>query len=282
MINNKYLNKIFYKSAQNMSEIPSKSINLIVTSPPYFNVKNYAKDGKQIISHSTPQNNDIGQIGNFRKYIDSLLIIWKECFRVLKPNGKLCINVPLMPIKKNNKSNNHNNRFIYDIQSHNQNKILSCTKFQLMDLYIWNRTNPTKKLMFGSYPYPRNFYAQNTIEFITVYVKPGKTLDKIPQKIKNASKLTAKEWVNYTKQIWNIPIVNKNDIAFGKHPAIMPIEIANRCIRLFSCVNDIILDPFAGSGTTLLAAKKLKRNFVGYEIYKNYKKVIDKKVYGKK
>lgn len=276
-----YLNKVFYKGAQDMSEIPSKSIDLIVTSPPYFNIKNYAKDGKQINLHSIPQKKDIGQIENFEKYIDSLLVVWKECFRVLKPNGKLCINAPLMPIKKVSKFTS-TNRSIYDIQSCIQNKILNYTKFQLMDLYIWNRTNPTKKLMFGSYPYPRNFYAQNTIEFITVYVKPGKTLDKVSQKLKNASKLTIKEWINYTKQIWNIPIANKNDIAFGKHPAIMPIEIANRCIRLFSYINDVILDPFAGSGTTLLVAKKLKRNFVGYEIYKNYKKIIDRKVYGKK
>jgi site-specific DNA-methyltransferase (cytosine-N4-specific) len=64
------------------------------------------------------------------------------------------------------------------------------------------------------------------------------------------------------------------------HPAIMPLELAKRCIKLFSWVDDVVLDPFAGSGTTLLAAKELNRNFIGYELYKNYKKVIEKKVYG--
>ena len=99
---------------------------------------------------------------------------------------------------------------------------------------------------------------------------------------KKLSKLSKKQWLELTKQIWNIPAPNKGDKAFGEHSAIMPIEIPNRCIKLFSFVGDIILDPFAGSGTTLLAAKNLKRKFIGYEIYRNYKKVIDKKVYDKK
>ncbi|MBQ6280162.1 MAG: site-specific DNA-methyltransferase [Mycoplasma sp.] len=276
-----YLNKVFYKSSKKMTEIPTESVDLIVTSPPYFNIKDYSKDGKQINKHSQQKNDDVGNISNFKKYLESLLSIWKECFRILKSNGKLCINVPLLPIKKSMNSSTHN-RIIYDLQSQIQNSILNNTKFSLMDLYIWNRTNSSKKLMFGSYPYPRNFYAQNTTEFVTVYVKDGKPINNIPKKFKEQSKLSVKEWTNLTKQIWNIPAPNRGDAAFGEHSAIMPIELANRCIRLFSFVGDIVADPFAGSGTTLLAAKKLKRNFVGYEIYKNYKKTIDKKVYGKK
>ena len=72
-----------------------------------------------------------------------------------------------------------------------------------------------------------------------------------------ASKLTQREWVEYTKQIWRIPIPNKSDLAFGEHSAIMPEEIVNRAIRLYSMVDDLVLDPFTGSGTTLRAAKKL-------------------------
>lgn len=276
-----YLNKVFYKSSKNMTEIPDGSVDLIITSPPYFNIKDYSKDGRQVNKHSKQKNDDVGNINNFKKYLESLLVIWKECYRVLKPNGKLCINVPLLPIKKAMDSSTHN-RTIYDLQSQIQNSILNNTKFSLMDLYIWNRTNSSKKLMFGSYPYPRNFYAQNTTEFVTIYVKPGKPINNIPKKFKEQSKLSIKEWTNLTKQIWNIPAPNRGDAAFGEHSAIMPIELASRCVRLFSFVGDIVVDPFAGSGTTLLAAKKLKRNFVGYEIYKNYKKIIDKKVYGKK
>lgn len=280
-INKNKINKIYYKTAEKMDEIPNDSIDLIITSPPYFNIKDYSKDGKQLTKHSLKNKNDIGNINSFQLYLDKLLNVWKECFRVLKPNGKLCINVPLLPINKKN-NNCHHNRLIYDLQSQIQNSILNNTKFLLMDLYIWNRTNSSKKLMFGSYPYPRNFYAQNTTEFITIYVKDGKPINNIPHKYKQASKLTQKEWLELTKQIWNIPSPNKGDKAFGKHAAIMPIEIPNRCIKLFSYVGDIILDPFVGSGTTLLAAKNLKRKFIGYEVYKNYEKIINKKIYDKK
>tara|TARA_B100000959_G_C14575993_1_gene457887 strand:+ start:129 stop:557 length:429 start_codon:yes stop_codon:yes gene_type:complete len=132
--------------------------------------------------------------------------------------------------------------------------------------------------MFGSYPHPRNFYAQNTSEFITVYVKDGKNNDTAPSETKNNSKLTQAEWVEFTKQIWSIPIPNKGDLAFGDHSAIMPEEIARRCIRLFTFEGDLVLDPFAGSGTTLKVAKELNRNYLGYEVVQDYKKLIDKKL----
>jgi site-specific DNA-methyltransferase (cytosine-N4-specific) len=277
---NEYINKVYFKSSKKMAEIPNNSIDLIVTSPPYYNIKDYAKDGLQKVSHSTKAFDDIGAKNNFEEYINELSMVWIESERVLKPNGKLCINTPLMPMIKKN-FNSHYNRHIYDIQSEIQYSILRKTGLFLLDIYIWNRINSTKKLMFGSYPYPNNFYAQNTIEFIAVYVKDGKPNKKYTPQIKAKSKLTQQEWIEFTKQIWNIPIPNKSDKAFGKHSAIMPEEIVNRCVRLFSFENDIILDPFAGSGTTLKVAKQLKRNFVGYEIYSNYEKIINDKIYGK-
>jgi len=132
--------------------------------------------------------------------------------------------------------------------------------------------------MFGSYPYPRNFYAQNTIEYVTVYVKDGPSENNLPKGIKEKSKLTKKEWVEFTKQIWNIPIPGKGDLAFGEHSAIMPEEIVRRCVRLFTYIDDIVLDPFAGSGTTLKVAKELQRNYVGYEISKSYERILNLKL----
>jgi site-specific DNA-methyltransferase (cytosine-N4-specific) len=234
-------------------------------------------DGYQHEAHSKSKKNDIGNFDSYEKYLKEMLKVWQECERVLKPNGKLCINVPLLPMIKR-EFTTHYNRHIFDLQSDIQHSILTKTNLYLMDIYIWNRTNSTKKLMFGSYPYPRNFYAQNTTEFITIYVKDGDPTNNIPKNLKELSKLNQDEWTQYTKQIWNIPIPNKKDLAFGEHSAIMPEEIVKRCVRLYSFVGDTILDPFAGSGTTLKVAKEWGRNYIGYELYDNYKTVIDKKI----
>ena len=274
-----YLNRVFYKNAQRMDEVPDESVDLIVTSPPYFNVKDYSRDGYQKQNHSAKNESQIGDLNDYREFIAELLKVWRECERALKPNGKLVINTPLMPMKKADYST-HYNRHVFDLNSDIQNSILyqENTAMYLYDVFIWDRTNPSKKLMFGSYPYPRNFYAQNTSEFITVYVKDGIPARNIPKTIKEASRLSEKEWVEYTKQVWRLPIPGKNDIAFGDHSAIMPEEIVYRCVRLFTFVGDVVLDPFAGSGTTLKVAKENDRNFIGYEIMKSYKSVIDKKL----
>lgn len=273
-----YINQIYFKDARKMSELPDNSVNLIVTSPPYFNIKDYSKDGRQEKKISKKIKGQIGDINNYKKYIEEMVKVWKECERVLRPNGKLIINTPLMPMLRRD-LDTHFNRHIFNINSDIESSILTnLKKTFLLDLYIWNRKNSTKKLMFGSYPYPRNFYAQNTIEFISVYVKDGKSENGLPDKIKQESKLTQKEWVDFTKQIWDIPIPNKKDLAFGEHSALMPEEIVERCVRLYTFVGDLVLDPFTGSGTTLKVTKNLKRNYVGYEISKEYEKIITKKL----
>lgn len=272
-----WMNNVFYKDSRQMSEIPDGKVDLIITSPPYFNIKDYSLDGYQKNQKTTKHHKQIGDIPEYTEYINELLIIWKECFRVLKPNGKLVINVPLMPMLKK-QIRTHYNRHIFDLNSDIQYSLIHGTEFYLYDTYLWNRTNPSKKLMFGSYPYPRNFYAQNTTEYVTVYVKDGKPQSKMDPDIKGKSKLTQKEWVEYTKQIWNIPVPNKSDLAFGEHPAIMPEEIVRRCVKLFSFFSDVVLDPFAGSGTTLKVAKEMGRNYVGYEVMGSYKAIIEKKI----
>ena len=154
-----------------------------------------------------------------------------------------------MPMRKTD-FNTHHNRHIFDINAEIQNSILANTDLYLYDTYIWNRTNSTKKLMFGSYPYPRNFYSNNTSEFITIYVKDGK-----PSHVsdKESSKLTQKEWVEFTRHIWDIPSPNRGNMAYGKHAAIMPAEIVRRCVKMFTFRDDMVFDPFAGSGTTIRA-----------------------------
>ena len=270
------MNTVFYQDSRNMQEVENNGVHLIITSPPYFNIKDYTKDGYQENIHSEKNTQQIGDIQSYDNYLSEMLKVWQECYRVLKPNGKLIINTPLMPMLKKD-LNTHYTRHIFDLNSDIQQSILKNTNFFLMDMYIWNRTNSTKRLMFGSYPYPRNFYAQNTTEFITVYVKDGKP-DKVTDDIKQKSKISQQEWIEYTKQIWNIPIPNKSDLAFGIHSAIMPEEIPRRLIRLYSFYNDVVLDPFAGSGTTLKVAKELGRQYIGYELIQEYQNIVELKL----
>ena len=272
-------NLVYFKNAQDMREVPDAQVDLVLTSPPYFNVKDYAKDGYQRTAHSGRQTGQLGDIGDYRVFIAELAKVWAECERVLKPNGKMVINTPLMPMRKKEYST-HYNRHIFDLNADIQNSILGRknTEIFLYDLFIWNRTNAGKDLMFGSYPYPRNFYAQNTSEFVAVYVKDGKPVNDISPEAKERSKLTEEEWRRYTKQIWDIPTPNKKDAAFGKHSAIMPEEIVRRCVRLFTFAGDVVLDPFAGSGTTLKVADELDRRYIGYEIMESYKETIDAKL----
>ena len=271
------VNEVFYKSSASMAEVPSSSVDLVVTSPPYFCIKNYSLDGHQNSVHSERMGTDFGAIEDYQEYISALLESWRECCRVLKPNGKLVINAPIMPMPKRFMTTHHN-RDVFNIYSDIEHSILSgIDDVYLMDVYIWNRTNPTKSLMFGSYPYPRNLYAQNTAEFIGVFVKGGKPAKPDPE-AKALSVLSEAEWTEYTKQVWNIPVPSRADAGWGKHSAIMPEEIARRCIRMFSFVGDCVLDPFAGSGTTLKVAQELHRRYIGYEIYRNYESVIVQKL----
>ncbi|NHB22990.1 DUF1887 family protein [Helicobacter pylori] len=240
------INKVFYHSSANMNEVPDNSVDLIITSPPYFNIKDYTKNGTQDLQHSTQHVEDLGALEKYEDYLLGLLKVWLECYRALKPNGKLCINAPLMPMLKK-VLNTHYNRHIFDLHADIQHSILhdlnntleNKPKMFLLDVYIWKRANPTKRLMFGSYPYPRNFYAQNTIEFIGVFVKDGKPKQPTEEQ-KEQSQLTQEEWVEFTKQIWEIPIPNKNDIAFGKHAALSNLlyEHRSRIIPLYQRIDN--------------------------------------------
>ena len=271
------LDTVFLGDAREMLEVADESVDLVVTSPPYFNIKDYSLDGHQTASHSDRHASQLGDITAFDAFLAELTRVWKECARVLRPNGKLIINTPLVPMLKRDLVT-HENRHIFDLNAEIQQTIVrGVSGMFLMDTYVWNRTNPTKRLMFGSYPYPPNFYAQNTVEFVTVYVKAGKARRRSVE-VRDQSKLSQDEWVEYTKQVWDIPIPNKSDLAFGHHSALMPEELARRCIRLYSCVGDVVLDPFAGSGTTCRVAQEQQRHFIGYELVHEYAALINEKV----
>jgi len=257
------INKLLVGNAltklRNMSD---DCIDLIITSPPYWNAVVYDKD----------VNTD------YDSYLNLLKEIFSECSRVLRPNGKMAINTPLMPIPQS--LIKQDVRHLKDISSDLSEKILSSTELNLFSVYIWQKQ--TSKLMFGSYPYPGNLLENNTIEFIKVYVKPGKS-KKYPKNVKENEKLKKHEWVDLIQQVW---FMIPEDISRKKnHPAPFPEKLPARLIRMFSYgayksfEGDVILDPFVGTGTTCVVAKKMNRRFIGIDISSSYIEHAKAKLY---
>ena len=242
-----------------LRQLPADWCACAVTSPPYWHTVDYDVPGQ------------IG-LGSYEMYLDDLDLIWAEVARVLLPNGKFCLNVPLLPLAKDvsNAAFGHSHtRVLVDLYSDMKKRIKQKTSLKLFSLYIWEKQTTEK--MFGSYPYPPNLYERNYIEFIAVFVKPG-TPRVLPAEVKEASKLTQDEWMDLTQQIWWM--YPENIARLEGHPAPFPEALPNRLIAMntFRTVpaidfpGDIVLDPFAGSGTTCVAARRLERRFIGIDL----------------
>ena len=238
-----------------LSSIPSDVVDCVITSPPYWHTVDYGFSGQY------------GQ-GQYQQYLNDLLQVWKECFRVLRPNGKLCINSPIMPISKAIVSHQHT-RHLKNINNDIEHSILNgIPGLYLYSLYIWQKQTTEK--MFGSYPFPPNLYEQNTIEFINVYVKEGKP-KILSKKAKEMSRISSEEWMNLTRQIWPL---YPDDVRRTRHPASFPVSLPNRLISMYTFKTnlsedfggDLVLDPFCGSGSTCVAAKQLGRNYLGIDL----------------
>jgi DNA modification methylase len=249
-----FINKFLVGNAlTKLRHMEDDSVDLVITSPPYWNAVVYDKD----------VNTD------YETYLNNLTEIFSECSRVLRPNGKMAINTPVMPVPQ--AIIKQDVRHLKDISADLSNKILTNTNLNLFSVYVWQKQ--TSKLMFGSYPYPGNLLENNTIEFINVYVKPGKS-KKYPKNVKDNEKLKKHEWIDLIQQVW---FMIPEDISRKKnHPAPYPEKLPARLMRMFSCgaINsfkgDIILDPFVGTGTTCVVAKKMNRRFIGIDISAKY------------
>jgi DNA modification methylase len=242
-------------AAQVLAFFPDACIDLIVTSPPYWTAVQYEGAGNPSSSYDA--------------YLADMLSVWRECARVLRPNGKLCVNAPLMPIPK--KLIAQHTRHLKNIAFDMEHEILCQTQLERYSLFVWQKQ--TSKMMFGSYPCPGNLIENNTIEFINVYVKPGKP-PKFSADVKAANALSRAEWIDLTQQVW---FMYPQDVKRGgDHPAPFPERLPGRLIRLYtsgaagSFPGEIVLDPFAGTGTTCVVAKQMGRRYVGIEINPAY------------
>lgn len=254
--------KIFFKNSTDMSEIPSSSVNLIVTSPPYWTLKDYESEDQIGLGSSS-----------YEYYLSELNKVWKECIRVLAPDGKICINV--MPFLLTGKAARFKRRETRLVLGDIERFMDSTKEMYQFGLYIWDKRKIARFSSFGSYPYPPNIFSTYPYEWITVFSKQGKR-PKVAKEIKEKSKLTTKEWQDWAiNSIWEMqPASAKRE----KHPAPFPDEMPKRLIKLYSFYGDTVLDPFLGTGTTAKVALELGRKAIGYELNKEYEPLITKKL----
>lgn len=242
-----------------MTELVDNSVHLVITSPPYWQLKDYGT-GNQIGFHDTYEN-----------YINNLNLVWKECYRTLHNGCRLCINI-----------GDQFARAIYygryKVIPIRQEIIKFCESigFDYMGAVIWQKVTTSNTtgggVQMGSYPYPRNGILKLDYEFILIFKKLGDA-PKPTKEQKELSKMTAEEWNAFFAGHWNFAGARQNN-----HIAMFPEELPRRLIKMFSFVGETVLDPFAGSGTTLLAAKNLYRNSTGFEINEEFLPVIKEKL----
>jgi len=237
------LDTIFNSSSEKMSELPDNSVHLMVTSPPYNVGKDYDDDLTLV------------------EYLSFLKRVWAETYRVLVPGGRACINVanlgrkPYIPL----------HAFVI----HDMNEI----GFLMRGEIIWDKAaSASSSTAWGSWQSASNPTLRDTHEYILVFSKGNFRRDKLEGRTDTISK---EEFLEFTKSVWSFAAESARKIG---HPAPFPIELPHRLIQLYTFKNEVVLDPFMGSGQTALAALKAGRHYVGYETNAEYLELAKKRI----
>lgn len=240
--------------------LADQSVHLTFTSPPYWNYIDYDSTG------------GVGKEEYYQDYVHSLLTVFSEVFQKTIEGGRLVVNATNMQSRKAIE----NDSFMYPIVP---DIIHACeyAGWKFFDEIVWhkagaNRSSLGAKPLFGSYPFPPTPKILSSMyEQIVVFVKKGKR-PKVDMAIKEQSRVSKEDWNVWTKGIWTVA-ASRN----SAHPATFPFEIAKRIVKMYSFVGDTVLDPFAGSGTTIVTAEKFGRHGIGYEIG-NYQEAVKNQI----
>ena len=251
--------KIYFGDSRALNKIEDKSVQLIITSPPYWQLKDYGS------------NYQIGFNNSYEEYINNLNLVWMECERILSEGCRLCINIG----DQFSRSVYYGRYKVVPIRTEII-RFCETLKMDYMGAIIWQKATTMNTsgggAIMGSFPYPRNGILKIDYEFILIFKKlgnpPKPTLEQ-----KENSIMTKEEWNQYFSSHWNFSGVKQSE-----HIAMFPEELPKRLIKMFSFSGETIFDPFLGSGTTTLAAKNLGRNSIGYEINKEFESIIKEKL----
>ena len=255
------LHRLILGDARDMAYIPDESVHLAVTSPPYWTLKRYNENQAQL-----------GHIADYERFLAELTHVWKEVFRVLVPGGRLVCVVGDVCLSRRQ----HGRHVVVPLHA---DIAVNCRKigFDNLNPIIWHKisnasfeaNNGTK---FLGKPYEPNAIIKNDIEFILMQRKPGGY--RQPTEYQRKMSLIAKDdFAKWFRQFWTI-----TGASTKSHPAPYPYELAYRLVRMFSFYGDTVLDPFCGTGTTMLAAMKTGRNSIGIEIDPVYHEMAAKRL----
>lgn len=247
--------------ARDMREVPDAAVHLVVTSPPYWQLKDYGAAGQ------------IGYHHVYEDYINHLNLVWQECYRVLHPGCRLVVNIG----DQFARAAYYGRYKVIPIRSEII-RFCEAIGFDYMGAIIWQKKttlNPSGgATVMGSYPHPRNGIVEIDYEFILIFKKPGKA-PAVSKALKEQSALSKAQWKEYFSGHWYFSGVRQQD-----HLAMFPLELPKRIIEMFSFIGETVLDPFLGSGTTSLAALRSGRHSIGYEINPDFLPVIREKLAG--
>jgi DNA modification methylase len=237
------LNRIWEKSSEQMAEIPDHSVHLMVTSPPYNVGKEYDRDATLI------------------EYLEFLRRVWTEVHRVLVPGGRACINIANLGRKPYIPLHSYIVRDMAEIG------------FLMRGEVIWHKgASASPSTAWGSWRSPANPTLRDVHEYILIFSKAGFSR-KNPGK--RRATISREEFLELTKSVWTFPAVSAKSIG---HPAPFPVSLPYRLIQLYTYKDEVVLDPFMGSGSTALAALQGQRHYVGYEIEPEYVRLAERRI----
>ena len=231
---------IHNKDILKVTNIPKSSVDLIITSPPY-----------NIDIHYNVHNDVL----SYKEYLEFTEKWLTKCYGLAKDDGRLCLNIPLDKNKGGQQS------VCADITT-----LAKKVGWHYHSTIIWNEGNISRRTAWGSWMSASAPYVIAPVEVIVILYK-----NQWKKEYKGESDITRQEFMDWTNGLWTFSGQSKKGA--GGHPAAFPVELPKRCIKLFSFIGDTVLDPFMGSGSTLIASQVNDRKGIGVEIDKEYCKI---------
>lgn len=249
----KTVHRLINGDARELAFLNDSSVHLVVTSPPYWNLKRYNENPGQL-----------GHIQDYEAFLFELEKAWRHVYRVLVPGGRLVCVVGDVCVARRD----FGRHLVFPLHA---DICVICRRigFDNLNPIIWHKiANASCEVENGAKflgkPYEPNAVIKNDIEFILMQRKPG-GYRKPTEQQRQASRIEKETFDRWFQQIWNI-----TGASTRRHPAPFPMELAARLVRMFSFTEDTVMDPFCGSGTTMVAALRAGRNSIGIEIDPEY------------